>query len=84
MVPQQEEAGMNSLTTWQDRIVWSLRFIGFCLLLVAVVRSGPMYFASGVLCLVLGSVADWLIPDKVRTPRHHKKRHRHSRAHEHA
>lgn len=77
---------MNHLQTWQDRIIWSSRFIGICLILVAIARNGTGYFVSGVVTLVFGVIADWLIPDHVRSPKQQPKRSscHHSRSPEHA
>ena len=75
---------MTSENTWQDRLLWSMRFIGVLLVAIGSVRSGPGYIIGGVTCFVASLIIDYLIPDEVRRKRPHRRRPVHSRSTNHA
>lgn len=76
---------MTAESTWQDRLLWSMRFIGVCLVAIGSVRSGPAYIVAGVMFFVGSLIVDYLIPDTVRTTKPRKRRRPvHSRSTNHA
>ena len=76
---------MTADSTWQDRLLWSMRFIGVCLVAIGAVRSGPVYIVAGAMCFVASLIADYLIPDTVRMAKTRKRRRpAHSRSPNHA